>query len=47
MCVKRSCYNDFECDYYGILTKILDLIYYGAENKIMLLRFNWYDTERA
>ena len=47
VCIKRSCYNDFEHDYYGMLTDILELTYYGAENKVVLFRCDWYDTERG
>ena len=47
VCVKGSCYNDFERDYYGMLIEILELTYYGAANKVILFKCGWYDTERG
>ena len=46
VCVKGSCYNDHERDYYGMLVLILELEYFGIENKVVLFKCDWYDIEK-
>ncbi|XP_022888001.1 uncharacterized protein LOC111403649 [Olea europaea var. sylvestris] len=39
-----SSHNDYERDYYGMLTKILELEYLGdVGNKVTLFKYDWYD----
>jgi len=47
ICVKGNCYNDYEKDFYGMLVDILELEYFGANNKVVLFKCDWYDTEKG
>lgn len=46
VCVKGSCYNDYEHDYYGMLVDILELKYPGRIN-IVLFKCDWCDTKKG
>ncbi|OMO87017.1 hypothetical protein CCACVL1_09317, partial [Corchorus capsularis] len=43
VCVKGSCYNDYDCDFYGILVEILELEYVRNGNKVVLFKCHWFD----
>lgn len=45
VCVKGSCYDDNECDYYGMLKEVVRLKYLGSKCKLFLFKCNWYDTK--
>nr|GMD79458.1 Transposase, Ptta/En/Spm, plant [Ipomoea batatas] len=45
--VKGSCYNEYECDYYGVLLDIYVLEYFGVGNNIILFKCHWFDIERG
>ncbi|XP_043816100.1 uncharacterized protein LOC122724634 [Manihot esculenta] len=45
--VKGSCYNEYESDYYGLLNEVLELEYFGERNKIILFKYEWFDTNRG
>ncbi|PKA53528.1 hypothetical protein AXF42_Ash009024 [Apostasia shenzhenica] len=47
VCVKGSCYNDDEIDYYGMFTEIIVLEYFGKGNKVILFQCDWYDTVKG
>jgi len=47
VCVLGSCYNDIEKDYYGMLEEIIELEYMGAQNKVVLFKCHWYETEKG
>ena len=47
VCAKESCYNDHERDYYGMLVEILELEYFGIGNKVVLFKYDWYDTGKG
>ncbi len=47
ICVKGSCYNEYERDYYGMLVDILELKYVGQGNVAVLFKGDWYDTEKG
>ena len=47
VCVKDNYYNDFDRDFYGILTDIIELEYFGIGNKVVLFKCHWFDTERG
>ncbi|PKA46463.1 hypothetical protein AXF42_Ash012595 [Apostasia shenzhenica] len=47
ICVKDSCYNDHERDYYGTLTEIIEFEYLGRRNNMVLFRCDLYDTEKG
>ena len=47
VCVRGSCYNDYDRDFYGLLTDIIELNYYGAGNNIVLFKCDWFDIERG
>ncbi|CAA0828761.1 Unknown protein [Striga hermonthica] len=47
VCVLGSCYNEFEVDYYGILTEILELEYIGSNNRVTLFKCDWFDNEKG
>lgn len=46
VCIKGSCYNDFEKDYFGTLISVIQLQYVGM-NRITLFKCLWYDTENG
>ncbi|CAA2969178.1 Hypothetical predicted protein [Olea europaea subsp. europaea] len=42
--VLGSCHNDYERNYYGMLTEILELDYLGdVGNKVTLFKCDWFD----
>jgi hypothetical protein len=45
--VKGSCYDDNECDYYGMLKEVVRLKYLGSKCKLFMFKCNWYDTKRG
>jgi len=45
VCVKGSCYDDNERDYYGMLKEVR-LKYLGSKCKLFMFKCNWYDTKR-
>ncbi|CAA0813190.1 Unknown protein [Striga hermonthica] len=47
VCVLGSCYNEFEVDYYGVLTEILELEYIGSNNRVTLFKCDWFDNEKG
>jgi hypothetical protein len=47
VCVKGSCYDDNECDYYGMLEKVVQLKYLGSKCKVFMFKCHWYDTRRG
>jgi hypothetical protein len=47
VCVKGSCYDDNERDYYGMLKEVVRLKYLGSKCKLFLFKCNWYDTKRG
>lgn len=44
VCVKGSCYNDLENDYYGLLKEVIKVRYLGEENEIFIFNCEWFDT---
>ncbi|WRX15974.1 protein of unknown function DUF4216 - like 4 [Theobroma cacao] len=47
VCVKESFYNAYEHDFYRILVDIIELEYFGIENKVVLFKCYWFDTEKS
>jgi len=47
VCVKGSCYDDNERDYYGMLKEFVRLKYLGSKCKLFMFKCNWYDTKRG
>ena len=47
VCVKGSCYNDYNYDFYGILVDIIELMYVGIRNRVMLFKCHWVDTKKG
>jgi len=47
VCVKGSCYDDNECDYYGMLEEVVRLKYLGSKCKVFMFKCHWYDTRRG
>ncbi|XP_017985271.1 PREDICTED: uncharacterized protein LOC108663892 [Theobroma cacao] len=47
VCIKRSFYNDYECDFYGILVDIIELEYFEIINKVELFKCHWFNTEKG
>jgi len=47
VCVKGSCYDDNERDYYGMLKEVVRLKYLGSKCKLFMFKCNWYDTKRG
>jgi hypothetical protein len=47
VCVKGSCYDDNERDYYGMLKEFVLLKYLGSKCKLFMFKCNWYDTKRG
>lgn len=45
VCVKGSCYNEAEKDYYGLLEEIIELDYPGARNNVFLFKCHWYSDD--
>lgn len=43
ICVKASCYDGCERDYYGILKEVIQLQYLG-ENTVVLFNGHWFDN---
>ncbi|GKB93575.1 G-patch and R3H domain-containing protein [Tanacetum coccineum] len=46
VCIKGSCYNEFEKDYYGVLTDVIQFHYVGS-NSVTLFNCHWYDSEKG
>ncbi|KAJ9547248.1 hypothetical protein OSB04_019791 [Centaurea solstitialis] len=45
VCVKGSCYNEYESDYYGLLDDILEVEYPGVGRCVVVLfHCTWFDT---
>lgn len=45
VCVKGSCYNDYECDYYGVLDEVLEVHYPSIVRCVVVLfKCNWFDA---
>ena len=47
VCVKGSCYNGNEIDYYGMLEEVIRLKYLGSKCKVFMFKCHWYDTKRG
>jgi hypothetical protein len=47
VCVKGSCYDANECDYYGMLEEVVRLKYLGSKCKVFMFKCHWYDTRRG
>jgi hypothetical protein len=47
VCVKGSCYDDNECDYYRMLEEVVRLKYLGSKCKVFMFKCHWYDTRRG
>ncbi|XVF21403.1 hypothetical protein REPUB_Repub12eG0087500 [Reevesia pubescens] len=47
VCVKGSCYNDYERDFYCILMDIIDLEYFGVGNKVVFFKCHWFNTDKC
>ena len=47
VCVKKSCYDDNEYDYYGMLEEVVQLKYLGSKFKVFMFKCHWYDTRRG
>lgn len=47
ICVKGSCYEAPEQDYYGMVLEIVELEYMGAGNKVVLFRCLWYENDKG
>ncbi|XVE92707.1 hypothetical protein REPUB_Repub01dG0122800 [Reevesia pubescens] len=47
ICVKGSCFNDYDYDYYGILVDIVELEYVGCGNRVVLFKCHWFETEKG
>ena len=45
--VKGNCYDYAERDFYGLLLDIIELDFLGKGNKVLLLKFSWFDSERG
>jgi hypothetical protein len=41
VCVKESCYDDNERDYYGMLKEVVRL----SKCKLFMFKCNWYDSK--
>ncbi|PWA68177.1 hypothetical protein CTI12_AA313130 [Artemisia annua] len=46
VCVKGSCYNDYEKDYYVTLLNVIQLHYVGGY-RVTLFKCHWFDSERG
>ncbi|KAJ7976620.1 Transposon, En/Spm-like protein [Quillaja saponaria] len=45
--VKGSCYGVDELDFYGMVTDIIKLQYFGTNNSIVLFQCDWYDSDKG
>ncbi|OMO57751.1 Transposon, En/Spm-like protein [Corchorus capsularis] len=46
VCVKGSCYNDNDCDFYGVLVDIIELEYIGTGNKAQQVCYTSYPSKK-
>ncbi|GKE26505.1 hypothetical protein Tco_1441889 [Tanacetum coccineum] len=37
VCVKGACYNETDCDFYGLLEEVIEVAYYGVGHCVMIL----------
>lgn len=45
VCVRGSCYDDSETDYYGLLDDVLEVEYYGVGHCVVVLfKCTWFDS---
>nr|GEV61088.1 hypothetical protein [Tanacetum cinerariifolium] len=45
VCVKGSCYNETECDFYGLLEEVIEVAYRGMGRCVVVLfKCKWFDA---
>ena len=47
ICIRGTCYNEEEADYYGLVEDIIELEYHNPTEKktvLVLFKCNWYDS---
>lgn len=44
--MKGSSCNEYESNYYGLLNEILELVYIGVNNKLILFKYKWFDIDK-
>ena len=48
VCVKGSCYNEYECDYYGSLDEVLEVEYHDVRRCVVVLfKCDWFDPAQG
>lgn len=48
VCVKGSCYNEAEADYYGLLDEVLEVEYVGVGRCVVVLfKCTWFDVNQG
>jgi len=48
VCIKGSNYNDFECDYFGLLEEVIELQFFNSTDKrtrVVLFKCDWFDPK--
>ena len=48
VCVKGACYNETECDFYGLLEEVIEVAYRGVGRCVVILfKCKWFDVARG
>lgn len=47
VCILESCFNDYERDYYVMLLEVWEIEYFGPQNRVVLFKGDWFDSENG